>query len=221
MGSVTLKFTNRMLSKLYLIAFLFQLHYSSAVVTRRHTTEIIPHANTDWGTWGPPDYCPVDSFAQGFQLKVEWDSFKQRPRMDDTALNAIKLYCTYADGRSAGSVESYVGPYGHWGETTSCDGNGNWLAEAQFKSEPPSSWDDTAGNNLNMACLDGEVRNGNGEHWGEWSGWVGCPSGTAVCGLKNKVEFECFKAEEPEPRCDDTAHNAVVFYYCDLPSNTK
>jgi len=197
------------------------LQIVTAAITRRTTTEIAPHANTGFGSWGPVDLCPENSFAHGFQLKVEWNCFRNGTKdCDDTALNAIKLFCSYADGKSAGYVESFVGPFGSWGESTQCHGAGNWLSGAQFRSEPyqhSHGGDDTAGNNLNMACLDGEIREGVGEHWGSWSDWVRCPVSTAVCGIKNKVEGNCFKEED---HCDDTAHNAVVFYCCNLPVTT-
>ena len=31
---------------------------------------IIPHSNTGWGEWWPPEFCPDNSFAKGFELKV-------------------------------------------------------------------------------------------------------------------------------------------------------
>ena len=44
--------------------------------------------------------------------------------------------------------------------------------------------DETAGNNVNMACSHGSVLAGNGEDFGNWSNFEICPEGTAVCGIR-------------------------------------
>ena len=44
--------------------------------------------------------------------------------------------------------------------------------------------DETAGNNVNMACSHGSVLAGNGENFGTWSDFEMCPEGTAVCGIR-------------------------------------
>ena len=44
--------------------------------------------------------------------------------------------------------------------------------------------DETAGNNVNMACSHGSVLAGNGEDFGSWSNFEMCPEGTAVCGIR-------------------------------------
>lgn len=60
---------------------------------------IQPPTFTSWGSWGHEDWCPADSYAYGFHLKVEG---RQGGRDfwghggDDSALNAIKLLCRLA-----------------------------------------------------------------------------------------------------------------------------
>lgn len=51
---------------------------------------LYPEVQTSWGTWGGISYCPHGTWARGFDLKVEGD---QGSRGDDSALNAIKLFC--------------------------------------------------------------------------------------------------------------------------------
>ena len=48
--------------------------------------------------------------------------------------------------------------------------------------------DETAGNNVNMACSHGSVLAGNGENFGTWSDFEMCPEGTAVCGIRTLGE---------------------------------
>ena len=137
---------------------------------------------------------------------------------DDTALNSIKLMCSYhipgfPEDLEAGVITSLEGPFGNWFGESICPGQGNFMKGAQFQSEPNQggNHDDTAGNSLNMECYDGTILEGDSpDHWGSWSTWVFCPENTAVCGLKNLVEPNIFKDG------DDTAHNAVVFYCCEM-----
>ena len=53
--------------------------------------------------------------------------------------------------------------------------------------------DETAGNNVNMACSHGSVLAGDGGHYGDWSDFEICPQNTAVCGIRtlgiNPVRF--------------------------------
>ena len=44
--------------------------------------------------------------------------------------------------------------------------------------------DETAGNNVNMACSHGSVLAGDGGHYGDWSDFEICPENTAVCGIR-------------------------------------
>merc|ERR1712215_376328 len=160
MGSSVEKMLGQLLSTF--LFFLFAGECFGAV--REYSSEITPEANTHWGKWGTADYCPSktsSSFVHGFQLKVEGDCFQRQGRnlkdCDDTALNAIRLFCAYDDADyEAGYVESSMGPYGAWGSEQYCYGHGNYMTGVQFRSEPPQGHgDDTAGNNLNMLCSDG------------------------------------------------------------------
>ena len=37
--------------------------------------------------------------------------------------------------------------------------------------------DDTATNDMDMKCIDGEFLEGFGDPWGSWGGWQTCPEG--------------------------------------------
>ena len=53
---------------------------------------IEPYTRTSWGSWGTTEWCPTGTFAHGFKLKME--SYQgSAVYKDDTALNAIGLYC--------------------------------------------------------------------------------------------------------------------------------
>ena len=64
-------------------------------------------------------------------------------------------------------------------------GEGPEKRQGQVQGEERSKHlDETAGNNVNMACSAGSVLAGNGGDWGTWSDFEICPSNTAVCGIR-------------------------------------
>merc|ERR1712243_135115 len=69
--------------------------------------------------------------------------------------------------------------------------------------------DETAGNNLNGACIGGTVLVGDGTHWGMWSSYSLCPANSAICGLRTKVERN-------QGVSDDTSLNRLTLYCCAL-----
>ncbi|NWH76517.1 VMO1 protein, partial [Piaya cayana] len=144
-----------------------------------------------WGDWGDPEFCPKGSFATGFQLKV---------------------------GTSQG-VGDLAGVWGHVGGDDT-RGQGTWLpplscsrgrlSAFRLRVEAPRGlWDDTAANNLDMACSDGAVLEGQGGNRGTWGNWSSfCPPGGGVCGLRTRLEGPQRKAR------DDTALNDLDFFCC-------
>jgi len=109
----------------------------------------------------------------------------------------VRLFCTGQDGSDRGGVTSLVGGFGSWARTHSCNPSGSFLRGVQFRSEDETfardsdddnrHWDETAGNNLNGACIGGTVLVGDGTHWGMWSSYSLCPANSAICGLRTKV----------------------------------
>ena len=65
---------------------------------------------------------------------------------DNTALNAIRLYCGPQTVNT--SISSTQGPWGRWGNVFTCNG---FFIGATFRSQKPQGdYDDTGGNNLEM-----------------------------------------------------------------------
>merc|ERR1711971_1505922 len=195
---------------------------------RPYRVEIQPSALSHWGDWGEKSFCPDNSWAQGYQLKVESD---QGGLDDDTALDGVRLECFDSKGVYTGSVES-TPQYTHSGEWMSklyCTSN-SFLDGIRLRSEEgyykknrmyiesdkanTRSLDETAANNIDMHCINKNTLSGNGMFWGEWTDWKYCPTGTAVCGLKTKVQ------EYSGSFTDDTAPNEIILYCCDLAQTT-
>lgn len=152
-----------------------------------------------WGSWESSRMCPSGFRAYGFSLRVE------RPlgNGDDTALNGIRLLC------KQGSIHDVVvESAGHWGDWTSWRScSSGYLDTFQLRVEPPQgSGDDTAANNMNVHCSNGDILHGQGSSWGSWGSWSSrCSDG--VCGLQVKIEH-------PQGRYDDTALNDVKMICC-------
>jgi len=101
-----------------------------------------------------------------------------------------------------------------------CDNNGDFLNGIRLKSEEgylkketeeaEKSLDETAANNVDMKCSSGQTLAGNGMFWGIWSSWLECPAGSAICGIKTRVQ------EYGGGFVDDTALNEVIVYCCDV-----
>jgi len=184
---------------------------SSKTIKRPYIAAIEPSHETSWGSWGSDEFCPEGSYANGFSLKVEEDI----ENGDDTALNAIKLSCAYHNGTEGGYITSTEQIWGGWTSFQRCYHN-EFLHSAQLKTEAylgpgwDRGYDDTAGNDLDVECTDGELLNGDGDRWGEWSELVSCPSNTAICGINTLVE------SDQGNDVDDTALNGVKFYCCEL-----
>ncbi|XP_069194498.1 vitelline membrane outer layer protein 1 homolog [Procambarus clarkii] len=154
-----------------------------------------------WGDWGPRVSCPHNSFATGFELKVE------RPvgDSDDTSINGIKLFCTSGNDGSQTEITSDQQKWGNWIGRRDCP-HGR-LTSARLRVEGrQGGGDDTAANDLDMRCQNGQELGGGGNGWGDWSSYVTCQLGQAICGLQTKVEGT--------QAGDDTALNDVIFLCC-------
>uniref|UniRef100_A0A8C8AIW8 Vitelline membrane outer layer protein 1 homolog n=1 Tax=Otus sunia TaxID=257818 RepID=A0A8C8AIW8_9STRI len=97
---------------------------------------------------------------------------------------------------------------GKWLPALTCPLGSRLISFRLRVEEPRALWDDTAANNLDMACADGTVLEGNGGRagtWGNWSEACGCSWG--ICGLKTRVET-------PQRLGDDTGLNSALFWCC-------
>ncbi|XP_045168851.2 vitelline membrane outer layer protein 1-like [Mercenaria mercenaria] len=171
-----------------------------------------------WGDWGPVQYCPKGSYAIGYDMKIE-----PKQKVDNTALNAIKLVCESLEGNESGEITSTQGHWGSWVGRTFCPSeSGGRLHLTSFDLQVQQKQgffkDDTAANYVKFRCRSGSGRQyeivkppGHGL-FGTWGAWSDeCTLGTSICGIMTRVE------KPRGPFRDDTALNDVKFYCCKLP----
>ncbi|KAL3881506.1 hypothetical protein ACJMK2_027938, partial [Sinanodonta woodiana] len=73
----------------------------------------------DWGYWHEPKFCPRESYAFGYRLKIEHNQIFG----DDTALNAIRLRCMTQNGQYVEELITEEGPWGDWYDWGYCNNN--------------------------------------------------------------------------------------------------
>jgi hypothetical protein len=173
-----------------------------------HAASINLHSGF-WGGWNTCfDYCPINSFAYGVNMKSE----APLGSGDDTSVNAISLHCyNRFSGDFTDYAESSMGPWGGWMGGTGCGGTGNPFEGGNLRVEgPQGSGDDTAVNGINVTCNnapDTQLTAPANTGWGGFMGLVKCPAGTQVCGIKTRLEGS-------QGSGDDTALNGVEFACC-------
>jgi len=166
----------------------------------------------DAGDWGEPALCPPGSFAYEFELRYDPPG-----GADDTALNAVKLFCADPDtGHDVTYVTSAAAPNGQWMGLMGCKVGSLVGFRAKVVAHQGIFIDDVAIENFEGVCEDGEIvgddelnnHNYTRRHEeGVWSSWANCPSGSRVCGLKTRVEA-------PHLTEDDTALTDVFLHCC-------
>ncbi|XP_071518501.1 vitelline membrane outer layer protein 1 homolog [Panulirus ornatus] len=109
------------------------------------------------GEWGRIDLCPEGSFAFAFEIKYSGVGF-----LDDTSVNAIRLYCEDRSGTLTGYTISSEGNYGQWRGMRSCGGTGDLLVGMMANVVPDlgTFGDDLGMDNLRMECSNGTVLDG-------------------------------------------------------------
>ena len=159
---------------------------------------------TPWGKWGEARFCPANTFAIGFSLKVEGHQSED----DDTAVNNIKLVCgDYSVFEFEGDSRSSWGSYG---QNSYCPNNSFIKGFAlKVEKDQPLGHDDTAVNDMKVFCGNNyeEVGSTNGQRFGSFGSNAYCPGYSSICGFS-------LKSEEPQGMADDTAVNDVAFYCC-------
>ncbi len=164
-----------------------------------------------WGRWSDIVFCPKDSYVGGYSMRVEPP---QGRKNDDTALNAVALYCYDRAGNMVARIEPHPGFWGNWGQVANCP-KGTYANAFQLKVEPfQGTGDDTGANSLKLFCGGTEIEAPGGGPWGNWSTTqrVSIVQGlplpiSAICGVRARVE-------SPLGGRDDTALNDLEFYWC-------
>ncbi|XP_054830707.1 vitelline membrane outer layer protein 1-like [Eublepharis macularius] len=153
-----------------------------------------------WGYWGSAERCGAGHYAVGFSLKIEPYQGGDEDS-DDTSVNGIRLICS-----NGSLISSSVAQWGTWSGRYFCPNGGKMVAFSLRVEVPQWLGDDTAANNIQFRCEDGQVLVGKSHEWGTFGPWSKrCKIG--ICGLTTKVESE-------RGADDDTALNDVKFCCC-------
>jgi len=178
-----------------------------------HTSTIELHSGAlgEYGNWDEcMTYCPAGWYAYAMELVSEPP--QGGGDHDDTALNGVHIRC---NSKSDFAKSTWItGGAGGWGEFGSIaavqpDVKTNPMVGARilFEAHQVGEFDDTTANAIKFKSLTGTVSVPEAKtSWGDWYPYQICPNGTAVCGIRNKVEA-------PNGG-DDTSLNDVQFACC-------
>ncbi|KAK8396507.1 hypothetical protein O3P69_005509 [Scylla paramamosain] len=108
------------------------------------------------GEWGPIAICSPNAYVFAFEIKYSGLGY-----VDDTSVNAIKLYCQTSEGSLTDLITSSEGTYGQWRGMRPC-GAGEFLTGVRGNVVPDMGplGDDLGVDNLQMRCSGGEVLDG-------------------------------------------------------------
>ncbi|XP_002163773.3 1-phosphatidylinositol phosphodiesterase [Hydra vulgaris] len=156
-----------------------------------------------FGTWGEKQMCPPNQYVYAMRLRSE----PNQGSGDDTALNAVELFCNNKQGQSYTAISSKQGPYGLWSPNVYCSSFSDPVVGYNLLIEPAQgSGDDTGANNLVLYCNGGTSLTANVyTNYGAWQPVNRCPYGMAVVGLITRVE-------DNQGDNDDTALNGVRMF---------
>jgi len=176
-------------------------------------SDVVGYRTIGSGTWGSwqecYEFCPAGTYAYSVALRSE----PTQGSGDDTAMNGIRLQCyNRSNGAYQGYITSHTGYWGNWlaRVVTNPFAAGNPIVGGKMKIEPPqgSRTDDTAANAVQMKSRNGVwIQPDANTAWGSWNGETSCPSNSAVCGVKTRVE-------PTQGNGDDTALNGVALACC-------
>ncbi|XP_068215260.1 vitelline membrane outer layer protein 1-like [Palaemon carinicauda] len=181
----------------------------SVPVGRIITKNLMLSNGLDYGNWGIIEYCPDGSFAADIEALYQDPTLTD---IDETALNAIKLYCQTPDGHHQGYISSTIGQEGEWKGIRACPHGLMTGMRAQVLPYQGSVFDDVAVQNIEMECNYGEsviqAHDGVKENKaGEWGLMARCNEGSAICGLE-------IRYESPNLLLDTTAVADLAMFCC-------
>ncbi|XP_076044998.1 vitelline membrane outer layer protein 1-like [Oratosquilla oratoria] len=165
----------------------------------------------DAGEWGSVSLCPNGSFAHAFEVK-----FEEYNAVDETAVNAIKLYCRNEHEHDLGYITSSEGQHGRWYGMRICSSGFLTGMRGQVLGYQGIFHDDVAVENVELECNHGsEILPGVAKLIdvkfntnGDWSAWDQCHIGTAICGLQTRFESPVL--------ADDVAIADFTMFCCEL-----
>ena len=193
-------------------------------ITVTYFTELLQSGETDGikGDWGCVDECPRGQYVYAYSLRSEpYHGVSD----DDTALNAVKLYCSSPPSISPTepslTITSTEGQLGEYSGILDCVNPDDPIVGFKMKIEGHQGYpDDTAANKLDIYCQHGSQTYSaiTTTDFGNWTSKNYCPQGQAVTGIQTRVE-------SPQGAdVDDTALNGVrlvcreckykVYYLC-------
>ncbi|KFE48794.1 metallophosphoesterase [Pseudomonas congelans] len=152
-----------------------------------------------WGTWGPSAFCPDGQFINAFDVKAEeWQGDD-----DDTAVNAIVMYCHDNVG-----IRSKEGAWGDFSGYKRCPAN-EAVVGFQLKIEPSQGdGDDTGVDSVKLVCEGGQyIATPYDTSYGIWKKTYRCPAGTVAIGFETRVED--YQGDDDDKYDDDTALNGM------------
>jgi hypothetical protein len=159
------------------------------------------------GKWGGHDFCPDGSFVHGIVIRLQ-----SKGSIDDTAVNAIKLFCRALNQTSDNYyVISSRSTRGHWLDPQSCMEGYVTSFRARVRPKGGMFVDNTAVQDFQATCSGGQVLRGvpvdKQFRSGQWSMDAKCPDKSAVCGLKTRIQNNLL---------DAVALSDAVLYCCPL-----
>jgi hypothetical protein len=174
-------------------------------LSRSDFTRTVAPAAGLWGQAGASLFCSTGTYVAAFRQRVE----AAQGAGDDTALNAVELYCKSKTGYWTERLNTWDGAWGDWGEWVTCPTG--YVNGAALKIEPgQGAGDDTSANGARFTCTNGStISASNDGAWGSYVSSDTCPSGEAVCGAQTIVE-------PPISAGDDTALNGLLLHCCRL-----
>nr|QPO25078.1 vitelline membrane outer layer protein [Callinectes arcuatus]UST29541.1 vitelline membrane outer layer 1 [Callinectes toxotes] len=110
----------------------------------------------DRGKWGPIEVCSDGSYAFAFEIKYSGLGY-----LDDTSVNAIRMYCQTPEGALSNILISAEGSFGQWQGMRSCPiGEHMTSVRANVVPDQGTLGDDLGMDNLEMKCSGGKVLDG-------------------------------------------------------------
>lgn len=178
----------------------------SPTPSRADDVRTVELAGAGKGLFTPALFCRPDTFASGFEQRVE----ENQGSGDDTTLNSVALLCSDRDGNLVERLSAWEGVWGTWSDASSC-AKGQFLTRGQLKIEAlQATGDDTSANAARWRCGDGaQLVASNDGAWGTWKGEAACESGEAVCGVE--IAYQA-----PQDTGDDVAMTGMRVHCCSI-----